>query len=224
MLKHQLSHMDHGFTQDQWSHIFAKYADKKEFFIDTFELPEGLGTVTDELYGPSAGDAPVLESEVHYARRGERAWDSRLVARPMKPTRFVRVIAGPHEEKCSGCGGSGQVLSLSLMVQFGDGMHTCPACHGDKVSKYPCILYTAYGVARLDMPAAPKEPGDLDAQLLLALAADRDARAAWLAAGKGLGPTYDAYRDAIKRVASVVDDLGKSILFWMQHALAHEVP
>ncbi len=97
MIKHKESHMDHGFTQEQWDYIFKKFEGRDAFFIETFELPENLGTVTTELYGPSAGDPPVFEADVHYAARGERAWKSRMVKRPRRPTRLVRVIAGPYD-------------------------------------------------------------------------------------------------------------------------------
>ena len=163
MKKHAESHMDHGFTQAQWDFIFAKYADKAAFFIDTIELPENLGTVTNELYGPSAGDAPVAEDRVFYAQRGGRAWDSRLVVLPKRPTRFVRVIAGPHEE-------------------------------------HLCILYTAYGVASIDMPPAPKEPGDLEQQLETFIDCSG--------------------QENLEKRARLEAQLSESKIFWGTHALA----
>ncbi len=97
MIKHKESHMDHGFTQEQWDYIFKKFEGRDAFFIETFELPENLGTVMNELYGPSCGDPPIPESEVYYMARGDRAWVSRMVIKLPRPTRFVRVIAGPHD-------------------------------------------------------------------------------------------------------------------------------
>lgn len=44
------------------------------------------------------GDVAIGEGEVSYARRGERAWDSRLVKLPARQQHEVTVIAGPHEE------------------------------------------------------------------------------------------------------------------------------
>lgn len=166
MKKHAESHMDHGFTQSQWDYIFTKYADKTAFFIDTFELPVGLGTVTNELYGPSAGDPPVRESEVVYGKRGDRAWDSRLVLKPKRPTKFVRIIAGPHEEKCTTCDGKG-ILPSSPFSWYSHGPHEveCLECQHQGVLKHACILYTAYGVPSIDAPQSSKEPGDLFAQL-----------------------------------------------------------
>jgi hypothetical protein len=165
MKKHAESHMDHGFTQEQWDYIFAKYADQTAFFIDTLELPEALGTVVDELYGPSAGDPPVAEVDVFYGKRGERAWSSRLTMLPKRKTRFVRVIAGPHEGE-------------------------------------PCILYTAYAVSSIDMPQAPKEPGDLEAQIVAAKAA------------------YDVTTDGLEKLARLEAQLSESKIFWSTHALS----
>lgn len=200
MQMHPESHMDHGFTQAQWDYIFTKYADTSYFFIDTFELPEGLGTVTNELYGPTAGDSAVLEADVFYAKRGQRAWPSRMVRLPKRPTRFVRVIAGPHEEKCAKCNGTGLLFSLGTAIQFGngsmtDGEYTCTACKGTEVTKYACILYTAYGVASIDMSAAPKEPGDLLAQY-------------------NALPVGDERRGKLREEVRVAED------FWALHALA----
>lgn len=97
MIKHAESHMDHGFTQEQWDHIFKLFADRTGFFNEVIGLPGNLGTVTNELYGPSCGDPPVPEVEVFYAARGDRAWNSRMTRMPKRPTCFVRVIAGPHD-------------------------------------------------------------------------------------------------------------------------------
>jgi len=98
MKKHAESHMDHGFSQAQWDYIFTKFAAKDAFFIETIELPLGLGSVTHDLYGPTGHGSPVNEHEVYYAPRGDRTWDSRMIRMPKQSTRFVRVIAGPHEE------------------------------------------------------------------------------------------------------------------------------
>lgn len=219
MKKHQLSHMDHGFTQAQWDHIFAKYFDKKEFFIDTFELPEGLGTVTDELYGPSAGDAPVPESEVHYARRGEREWKSRLVARPKKPTRFVRVIAGPHEEKCAGCNGTGVAFCEPPSVTI---TAWCKPCGGTGTIKHACILYTAYGVSKLDMPAAPKEPSDIRKQMAALEEIRREFYRA-IQTCHGATPEQEAAEKAAHaQIIALREKRTEADAFWRVHALADE--
>lgn len=160
MIKHKDSHMDHGFTQAQWDYIFETFASRDAFFIETIELPEHLSSVLDGLYGPCAGDPPVLEADVYYAPRGDRAWPSRLVRQPKRPTRFVRVIAGPHADDCGGCEGKGTLPVETLHHEWKDAV--CPECQGSgKGTKYACILYTAYGVMRKDAPAAPREPGDI---------------------------------------------------------------
>lgn len=140
------SHLDHALTPAQVEFIAARYADRAQFFIDTVELPEELGTVPCALYGPAMGDAPVPDAIWHacghcascqfygsgtlcgsksnanggavHRKRGARAYTSRVVERAPRPTRLVTVIAGPH---------------------------------GDA----SCVLYTAFGG-----PLAPKEPGD----------------------------------------------------------------
>jgi len=98
MIKHNDSHVDHGLTEGQLRYLLDRFADRKAFFLETIELPEQLGTVPCGLYGPIMDDPPIDEATVLHEHRGTRAWTSRLVARPMRPTRMVTVIAGPHEE------------------------------------------------------------------------------------------------------------------------------
>lgn len=98
MRKHEASHFDHNITAAQLAHALERFADRAVFFIETFELPEDLGTVPCGLHGPLVGDAPVPDGECISARRGERAYDSRLCGRAPRVTRLVTVIAGPHEE------------------------------------------------------------------------------------------------------------------------------
>ncbi len=96
------SHTDHGLTARQMVHLIFRYQKREGFFIDTFELPERLGTVPAELYGPSAGDPPVEEADVTYVYRGDRDVRSRTVNRPARTTRLVTVIAGPlGDEPCA---------------------------------------------------------------------------------------------------------------------------
>jgi hypothetical protein len=143
MQKHKDSHLDHDLSPQVVDYIMTRFADKDAFFIETFELPEELGTVPCGLYGPLVGDAPVpdfvpacgvcspcmfygagtllchvLRQGAHMERRGEREYKSRVVYKPARPSRQVTVIAGPH-----------------------DGL--------------PCVLFTAFGG-----PLTPKEPND----------------------------------------------------------------
>jgi hypothetical protein len=97
MIKHSASHVDHDLTEVQLNYLLDRFADRKAFFIETIDLPEDLGTVTCGLYGPVMGDRPVEEEDVINEARGTRAWTSRLVERPSRPTRKVTVIAGPHD-------------------------------------------------------------------------------------------------------------------------------
>ncbi len=225
MKKHAKSHMDHGFSAALWDHIFERYADKKEFFIDTFEVPPGHGTVTNELYGPSAGDPPVPESEVVYGKRGNRAWDSRLVLKPKRPTRLVRVIAGPHEEKCERCDGTG-FLPSSPFSWYAHGPHAvgCLAegCVGGTI-KHACILYTAYGVPSIDAPASPKEPGDLEAQLEKHQERMLDAVRVFCKAPLGSTEEIDrlgALTTLVSDEEKLMESLAVARKFWSEHGLA----
>lgn len=152
MIKHRDSHVDHGLTEAQLQHVLERFAARDGFFIETFALPQEQGTIPCGLYGPRMGDAPIGEDEVRYVRRGDRTWDSRLVDRTPRDQRELTVIAGPHEEACSTCDGSGRVADGH---GFG-ASHPCPRgeCEGGKI-RHSCILYTAFGG-----PAAPQEPGD----------------------------------------------------------------
>lgn len=94
---HTDSHVDHGLTPEQLAWLLERYADRGEFFIDTAELPEHLGTVPCGLHGPAMGDDPIPDVEVSLESRGDREWPSRLCGRTARQTRQVSVIAGPHE-------------------------------------------------------------------------------------------------------------------------------
>jgi hypothetical protein len=171
MIKHAVSHIDHGLTEVQLKYLLDRFADRKAFFIETIELPEDLGTVPCGLYGPIMGDGPVPDdgpldlrgpapkgvvfTRVRYARRGTRAWDSRMIDLAMRPTRQVTVIAGPHEEVCTTC--QGKLFHLAAPGQDTYGWSVgCDHCEGGSGKlKYDCILYTAFGG-----PLAPQEPGD----------------------------------------------------------------
>lgn len=133
------SHTDHALTTEQIEYIKTRFADRTAFFIETFELPEHLGTVEVSLVGPATGGAPVPESAVEYHIRNHRKWASRRIYTPEKPqSRLVTVIAGPHTTCPSGGKCTGAVC----------------ADYADHV-EHACVLYTAYGGM-----AAPREPGD----------------------------------------------------------------
>lgn len=108
MIRHKDSHLDHGLTPTQIEYILERFAGRDAFFIETVELPPELGTVPCGLYGPVMGDGPIADYNVDddttwglglafYRARGTRAYESRLVRRPTRPTNKVTVIAGPHD-------------------------------------------------------------------------------------------------------------------------------
>ena len=146
MINHRDSHVDHNLTEDQLRYLLDRFADRNAFFLETIELPDQLGSVPCGLWGPIMDDPPIEETEVHHEHRGTRAWTSRLVERPTRPTRMITVIAGPHEETCTRCNGDGQIGSWKAAIPC--------SCNAGKIV-YACVLYTAFGG-----PASPQEPGD----------------------------------------------------------------
>jgi hypothetical protein len=146
MIKHKDSHLDHALTEAQVNHILERFAQKDSFFIETFELPEDLGTVPCGLFGPTVGDKPVHEDFVFYASRGARAYKSRLIDELARPTRTVTVIGGGHDERVDeGTPGAVRKYLTDATPIW--------------VITHPCVLFTAFGG-----PLAPKEVGDLRAQ------------------------------------------------------------
>jgi hypothetical protein len=64
-----------------------------EFMCVSREMPSHLPDLLDNLYGPAAGDAPVLLDEVVWAHRpGRETILSRCVDRPPRPARFMVII------------------------------------------------------------------------------------------------------------------------------------
>jgi len=155
MIKHTASHLDHNLTAAQLAHILERFAERDAFFIETVTLPRELGTVPCGLYGPLMGDSPIADSEVTYATRGTRAWPSRLIDMPSRDQHELTVIAGPHEEKCTACGGQTVEDFVAGGVSPANTEWTCATCRGAKVIRHACILYTVFGG-----PLAPQEPGD----------------------------------------------------------------
>lgn len=101
MKLHADSHVDHGISLELQGHLLERFAGKSAFFIAQVDIPAEYGPAQCGLYGPTMGDAPVAESEVTRVARGNRAYTSRIVARPQRPVRSVTVIAGPHDgEPC----------------------------------------------------------------------------------------------------------------------------
>ena len=89
---HADSHLDHALTPAHMAFLVSHFADRTGFFIETVTMPDDLPSLTCGLYGPSMGDPPVTEG-VSFEARGERAYPSRMVALPMRPTRLLTVSA-----------------------------------------------------------------------------------------------------------------------------------
>lgn len=165
------SHLDHNLNVGQLDFIKKKFADRKEFFIETFELPEELGTVEVSLIGPATGGTPVTEDQVCYRIRGDRKWASRAHEHSESVLRETYGISGIPDGSQWWDEMTDTVKRLcieapkSRLVTVIAGPHTaCPAggaCTGatcadyDSHVEHACVLYTAYGG-----PQAPREPGD----------------------------------------------------------------
>ena len=162
MKLHKESHLDHGLTARQLAHVLLAFEGRDAFFKLTMQLPDDLGTVPCNLYGPIMGDEQVPSSAVEMVSRGGgRSYPSRRLLDEHVPSRSrttntVSVIAGPHEEQCAKCGGRGYFTNPFAWYSYGDPneQHKCEKCTDGKV-KHPCILYTVFGG-----PIAPKEPDD----------------------------------------------------------------
>lgn len=101
MKLHKDSHTDH-LSPELLAYVLERFADREEFFVESLELPAELAEgLTSALYGPEAGDPALADSQVSFARRPGRDGPSRIVQMPLRPTRLLTVIAGPHDgESC----------------------------------------------------------------------------------------------------------------------------
>lgn len=84
-------HSDHGISEStiRWA---IETIQPTGFFLRTLELPYEHKSVMNALYGPMSGDAPVPESEVHYKKRSSDRPPSRMINRPLRPTRQITII------------------------------------------------------------------------------------------------------------------------------------
>ena len=85
-------HADHGIQEAHMRLIDTLMQGKEGFFIEALPLGDLDGTLNSALYCPSAGDDPVREDEVEYAKRGDRPGPSRLIDRPCRPADHMVVI------------------------------------------------------------------------------------------------------------------------------------
>ena len=90
------SHVDHDLSAEQLAWLVKQFEMKTSFFIETVDLPAGLGTVPCGLHGPIMGDDSVSSLECREEIRGCREWVSRLCDRGSRQVTTVTVIAGPH--------------------------------------------------------------------------------------------------------------------------------
>ncbi len=93
------SHLDHGLSDLHRAFITKLFEGRTAFFKETVTLPSDLTALDSALYGPLVGDPPIAESDVTYIVRGARAGKSRVVNRPLRKTRLVSVIGGPHNDE-----------------------------------------------------------------------------------------------------------------------------
>lgn len=93
------SHLDHGLTAAHLAFLVERFGGRDGFVLETVILPDDLPDLMSGIYGPIVGDPPVGESEVAYRVRGDRRCASRIVDRPVRPTRQLTVIAGSFEGK-----------------------------------------------------------------------------------------------------------------------------
>jgi len=89
------SHVDHNLTEMHLAFIRERFADRDAFFIETVDLPADLPSLPCGLYGPTMGDDSIVNGTID-AARGTRKYASRLIDRPMRTSRSLTVIAGPH--------------------------------------------------------------------------------------------------------------------------------
>ena len=91
------THLDHGVSRKVQEWVLDQIKDNEGFCIGTFDLPMHLSSLQSGLYGPLMGDPPVQPEDVYHKQRGDRPGESRMVSLPLRPTRKVTVVAGPHE-------------------------------------------------------------------------------------------------------------------------------
>jgi hypothetical protein len=84
-------HADHGIPLEVIGWALASIQ-AEGFFLKTLEIATYLPDLQSALYGPSAGDPPVSEDEAVYLQRSPDRPLSRMVHRPLRPTRWLTII------------------------------------------------------------------------------------------------------------------------------------
>jgi len=87
-------HADHGVDAALVAYVCRHLAaqEVQGFFLITIELPDWTRDLETRLWGPRAGDEPVPQDEVFMHKRSADRPPSRLVDRPMRPTRQLTAI------------------------------------------------------------------------------------------------------------------------------------
>lgn len=105
---HEDSHVDHAVPNPVLDYVLRQFEDRTTFFIETITYPEkgtwssprteGRWVPWDFATTPCALHIDVPEDEVHYAKRGDREYESRMCKRSPRMVREITIIAGPHPD------------------------------------------------------------------------------------------------------------------------------
>jgi hypothetical protein len=102
------SHLDHGLLPVHLEYIKERCSgewadpDQNGVRIRTFSL-DGQPLLQSGIYGPSAGDPPIEDSQIIMAIRMGRPWASRMIDKPARPTGLLTVVAGPSDDGTEPC-------------------------------------------------------------------------------------------------------------------------
>jgi hypothetical protein len=95
---HDDSHLDHGVNDRVLAWIETLLVDAQAVEVNTLTLRDDMPDLESALYGPAAGDSPVLETSARYRKRKGRDIKSRVLPGcPPRPTRLITVVTGPHD-------------------------------------------------------------------------------------------------------------------------------
>lgn len=95
---HDDSHLDHGVNDRILAWVATLDVPADSVSVSTFELADNLPDLESGLYGPAAGDSAVKERHARYRVRKDRNGKSRVLPGcPMRPTRLLTVVTGPHD-------------------------------------------------------------------------------------------------------------------------------
>ena len=94
-----IAHDDHDLQPEHLAVIDEALADWDGSFLrKVITLPEGCPSIPSALYGPSAGDYTITESQVTYEVRNKRPGPSRLIDAPTRPARNIAVVGMQVED------------------------------------------------------------------------------------------------------------------------------